>query len=173
MTPPSWHNAVPWLLTLTSAIVLGMIAYFLVENINWFRNTAFSGSASEDLVFRMHVHHLHLATLKRAVGLFSGFSMVFLGLGVAFRQVEYQTKIRAETPNLAITLVSASPGVIAMVLGLTLLITAIISKDQFPIYRSTPQGLPTGTYNRPDSPAGFLEARPDAKNLLDNGGDGD
>ena len=155
----SWDKAIPWVLTAASAIVLTMIALFLVDNINWFRDTALADPAGSDLVFRMHVHHLHLATVKRAVGLFSGFSMVFLGLGVAFRQMTSQSTVGAQAPSVAVTVASASPGIVAMVLGLMLLMTTIVSKDEFPMYRSTPRESPGGEYTVPSMPDGFLDGR--------------
>ena len=157
-----WSTLIPWFLTVGSAAVLYMIAYFLVDNIQWFRALALSDPAADNLEFRMHVHHLHFAMIKRAIGLFSGFSLVFLGLGAAFYHSRARSSISAQVPNsVAVEVVSASPGVLAMVLGVVLLVTTIVSKDRFPVYlESPPTSMQGGGFNIPDMPAGFVEETP-------------
>ena len=131
----SWDTFRPWFLTAASTIVLISIAYFLYDNVMWFRATTFNEeSTSHALVFRLHVHHLHIAMVKRSIGLLAGFSLVFLGLAVAFHHVQSMSGARLQTPALAVEAVSASPGILAVVLGVVLLGFTIGSKDSFPPY---------------------------------------
>jgi hypothetical protein len=119
----------PWFLTIGSTIVLIAIAWFLVDNLYWFRNAVFRGASSEE--YRMEMFHLHLAMVKRSVGLFSGFALLFLGTGVVFYTMREQTHIESEAHDWKVKIATASPGLIAMLLGVVLLLGTIMSKDHF------------------------------------------
>lgn len=130
-----WEDAIPWFLTAASTMTLICIAWFLVENILWFRESSFSGSADSAYInYRLHVYHLHLAMIKRSVGLFSGFALLFLGTGVVFYTLKTQSHVNLGSEKLSAGIVSASPGIIAMTLGVLLLLGTIASKDEFPPY---------------------------------------
>ena len=142
-----WKWFTPWFTMIASTVVLGAIAYFLYDNTYWFRETALRSFPADKVVSRMHILHLHAAMVKRSVGLFSGFSLVFLGLGVVFYHVRSRSSLGVQTPTIGVEVVSASPGVIAIVLGVVLLMTTIASKDSFPPYlgelRDAPGATPT------------------------------
>jgi len=129
-----WEDAAPWFLTIASTITLACIAWFLVENILWFREHALIQSDLVRPTYRLHVHHLHLAMIKRSVGLFSGFALLFLGTGVVFYTMRTTYGVHVNTGSLSAAVASASPGILAMALGVVLLLGTIASKDEFPPY---------------------------------------
>jgi hypothetical protein len=110
------------------------IAWFLVENIVWFRENALAAEDAGRLTYRLHVYHLHLAMIKRSVGLFSGFALLFLGTGVVFYTLRTASDVTLGTESLKANVATASPGIIAMALGVVLLLGTIASKDDFPPY---------------------------------------
>ncbi len=154
---PVWGDAIPWFLTLASTVIIAGIAGFLVENILWFRDTAFQETTSSDLVYRMHAHHLHIAMIKRSVGLLSGFALLFLGTGVSFYQLRSKSRYKLEgkigPQSFAAEAVSASPGVLAIFLGVILLLGTIASKDSFPSYMGEVQPTKQGVVYRPPLPS--------------------
>ncbi|MBD0318785.1 MAG: hypothetical protein ICV87_00520 [Gemmatimonadetes bacterium] len=130
-----WEDSIPWFLTIASTLTLICIAWFLVENILWFRNSSMPATLEPaKLHYRLHVYHLHLAMIKRSVGLFSGFALLFLGTGVVFFTLKTQSHVNLGNDKLSAGIVSASPGIIAMTLGVLLLLGTIASKDEFPAY---------------------------------------
>src|SRR5690242_10230958 len=78
-TKAVWHRAAPWILTTSSVIVLTALAFFLMENIWWFRQQALHDGPSTPEHYRIYVFHLHLSMIKRSVGLFAGFALIFVG----------------------------------------------------------------------------------------------
>jgi hypothetical protein len=72
--------------------------------------------------------------IKRSVGLFSGFALLFLGTGVVFYTLKTDSNIEIHSGGLSGTIATASPGLIAMALGVLLLLGTIASKDDFPPY---------------------------------------
>ncbi len=69
---------IPWFLTISCTIILIALAIFFIENIYWFRNIAFTAMADSITEYKIHVYHIHLPMKKRAVGLFTGFAVLFL-----------------------------------------------------------------------------------------------
>lgn len=134
----SWENAIPWFLTIASSLVLITIAYYLMDNVLWFRETAINDFTKENDKYLMHIYHLHISMIKRSVGLFSGFAMMFLGVAVAFYTVKKHTKIDIQSQNMTFGLVTASPGIVAMVIGAFLITHSISSKDHFESYADKP-----------------------------------
>lgn len=133
-----WERNIPWFLTITSCLVLIAIGLFLIENLDWFRDNVFEIVKDDKSIprseYAIHAFHMHLAMIKRSVGLFSGFSIMFLGTGVVFYTIRSQNKVTIESANISGSLVTASPGIIAMILGAILIIVTINSKDEFPYY---------------------------------------
>jgi p-aminobenzoyl-glutamate transporter AbgT len=129
-----WENVIPWFLTIASTVTLACIAWFLVENIMWFRSNAMNGDDMTHTTYRLHIYHLHIAMIKRSVGLFSGFALLFLGTGVVFYTLRTQSTVNFAIEKASAGIVSASPGIIAMALGVLLLLGTIASKDDFPPY---------------------------------------
>lgn len=132
----SWQQKIPWILTISSFVVLMIIGYFLVDNVNWFKNIVFEGvdKNNTNTEYQIYVYHMHLSMIKRSVGLFSGFAVMFLGIGVSFYTIKELTKIEVNSPSISGSLITASPGIIAMIIGAALIILTINSKDVFPGY---------------------------------------
>ena len=155
LTP--WGKRVPWYLTVASAVTLIAIAAFLVSNIVWFRTKATTDVPVDAMVFRIHIYHMHLAMIKRSVGLFSGFALLFLGMSVALYHLRSRSRYRIGgtigPQSFAAEAVSASPGVLAIVLGVVLLLGTIMSKDKFAPYYGEPSTveLPTPQPRQGDS----------------------
>lgn len=82
----NWKDFAPWFLTIACAFTLLFIGVFLVKNINWYKESVFNDQIKEinNPEYRFYAYHLHLSMIKRSIGLFSGFAIMFLGLGVAF-----------------------------------------------------------------------------------------
>lgn len=137
-----WHLNIPWLLTISSFTVLLVIGYFLVDNINWFKSNIFSNihKDASNLEFQIYAYHMHLSMIKRSVGLFSGFAIMFLGMGVAFYTIKEITTIKVQSTNISGDLITASPGIVAMILGAILIYLVIQSKDEFPEYQKLING---------------------------------
>ncbi len=133
----------PWFLTFACTAMLIVIGYFLVENIQWYKASVFSSSIVDvnQPRYRLHAYHLHLGVLKRSVGLFTGFAIMFLGLGVAFFTLRNNSTLDASTGGLSVKLVTASPGLMALIVGAFIITSTINSKDSYPEYNSeTPRG---------------------------------
>lgn len=129
-----WESVIPWFLTIACTITLAALAWFLIENILWFRTGAIQEADMQDVEYRLHIYHLHLSMIKRSVGLFSGFAIMFLGTGVAFYTMKKETKLGGEGKGITFSLVTASPGIIALAAGCALIISSVASKDEFPPY---------------------------------------
>jgi cytochrome c biogenesis protein CcdA len=129
-----WTNLIPWYLTIASTLVLVMLAVFLIENIEWFKSQAMTSKDWGEGRYNMSIFHLHLSMIKRSVGLFAGFALLFIGAGVSFFTVKAQMELNLEAQNISLGLVTASPGIVAMLLGTTLIYLTIQSKDHFEEY---------------------------------------
>lgn len=142
-TTPSakWSNVIPWFLTIACTISLIALCIFLVRNIEWYKSSVFDGDFAKDGAYRMRAYDLHLSMIKRSVGLVSGFSIMFLGLGVSFFTLKRQTEIGMQAKGVSANLVTASPGIIAVTFGCLLIWGTIASKDSFGKYQA-PGGDP-------------------------------
>jgi hypothetical protein len=129
-----WSRFAPWFLSIACSITLFAIGYFLIENITWFKETIFKTDSLIPNQYRIYAYHMHLSMVKRSVGLFSGFAILFLGLSVAFFTLKENTNVDVKSTSLSLTLASASPGIIVMFLGTFILTISITSKDNFPAY---------------------------------------
>jgi len=136
-------------MTIISTIVLISLAVFLVLNIEWFKDQALLSNGWESDLFQIHIHHLHLSMIKRSVGLFAGFSVLFIGMAVSFYSLKNQSKMDVKMANISMTIASSSPGIIAMVLGSYLIISTVESKDYFAPY---PEGLTEEVQDKIDKP---------------------
>jgi len=132
LSTSAWTEVVPWFMTILSVMVLFSLAWFLVENILWFRKIATAAGSPVDAPYRIYVYQLHLAMVKRSVGLFAGFALIFVGTSVAFYTLKAETSLGANASGAALKLNTTSPGIIAMVLGVALIMFTIYSKDVFP-----------------------------------------
>ncbi len=134
-----WSAFAPWFLTSACTVMLGVIGWFLVDNINWFKQCALD-PAIDDIdsgEYRTYAFHMHLSMIKRSVGLFSGFAVMFLGFGVAFFTLKDSTSLETQGGGLTAKIVTASPGLVALIVGATIIISVINSKDSFDLYSSS------------------------------------
>lgn len=137
MTPSTWNRVIPWFMTALSLAVMFTLAWFLIENIYWFRRISISPNMPLDPSYRIYVYQLHLAMIKRSVGLFAGFALIFIGTSVAFYTLEREIKIGGMAGGGSAKMSTASPGIVAMLLGVALIMYTIQSKDEFPSPSST------------------------------------
>jgi hypothetical protein len=147
----SWEELIPWYMTIVSTIVLISLALFLTSNIDWFKNQALLSNGWNSELFQIHIHHLHLSMIKRSVGLFSGFSVLFIGMAVSFYSLKNQSKMDLKTVNISMAVATSSPGIIAMVLGSYLIISTVESKDHFEPYPRTVVENNNSEINKPQS----------------------
>lgn len=130
----NWVRSAPWFLTISCTLILISIAVFLVWNIVWFNSQATANVPATMFAYRTHVYHMHLSMVKRSVGLFSGFSLLFIGMAVSFYYLRSANRVTISGPGIAAEAISASPGIIATVMGVVLLLGVIASKDSFASY---------------------------------------
>lgn len=135
-TPNNWERFVPWYLTIISAMVLIGIGWFLVDHIVWLRGHMFEGTGEQNLSYRSHQYFLLVSTMRRSAGLFSGISLILLGVGVVFYVAKTSTELDFTWGGVSLGIVTASPGIIAMALGTFLVAHNTASKDLIPIYGS-------------------------------------
>jgi len=153
----NWKDFAPWFLTIACTFTMIFIGTFLINNINWYKESVFSSNIKEinNPDYRFYAYHLHLSMIKRSIGLFSGFAIMFLGLGVAFYTLKDDMTFGANVSGgVSAKIVTASPGIIALIIGAYLIVATINSKDYFPPYNC--QGIysnqPLDTSNRPIVP---------------------
>lgn len=127
----AWGAAIPWLVTASSLIILAALVWFLLENLAWFRALAFPANVQRDQWFTLYAFQLHLAMVKRSVGLFAGFALIFIGTSVSFYTLRYSTMLEGSAQSLGAKVTTTSPGIVAMVLGTALIAFTIWSKDGF------------------------------------------
>ncbi|XOV66336.1 MAG: hypothetical protein ACFHU9_11975 [Fluviicola sp.] len=134
----SWLSYIPWFLTIASTFALIAIGLFLISNINWYKTSVFDPKITDvnSGAYRVRAYDLHLSMIKRSVGLFSGFALMFIGMGVSFFTMRKNTEMQVRSTNLTASLVTASPGIIAVLVGGYLIISTIRSKDSFGSYDS-------------------------------------
>ncbi|GAA4901394.1 hypothetical protein [Ferrimonas pelagia] len=147
----NWEAAIPWYMTIISTVTLMALAVFLTLNIEWFKTQAPQSPDWQSDQFQIHIHHLHLAMIKRSVGLFAGFAAMFIGMAVCFYSLKNQTQIDLGQAGLSVALATGSPGIIAMLLGGYLISATIQSKDHFADYPA--KILTSGAVDEPPFPA--------------------
>lgn len=132
----NWNKVIPWFLTIASSVVLTAIAIFLVVSIQWFKESALDEHIHQvnTSKHRLDVYFLYMSMIKRSVGLFSGFAIMFLGMAAAFFTLKDNINIKAGNSTFSTQLVTASPGIVALLMGGYLIIATIQSKDHFAPY---------------------------------------
>ena len=118
-------------MTALSIAVLTAIACYLWWNVEWLKATC-AKSLGKDLVMDFSVYMLHSSLLKRSVGLFAGFALIFVGCAMALYTVREATKLNLTGAGFKAVLASNSPGIVAMLLGVYLMVSTMNSKDEFP-----------------------------------------
>lgn len=129
-----WEQTAPWYMTIASTVVLALLAYYLVANIEWFKATAEDASAWDGADYRIYIHHLHLSMMKRSVAMFSGVAALLIGCAVSLYSVQTTTNLGAGGGGWSVKLATASPGIVSMVIGAILIGISVTSKDHFPAY---------------------------------------
>lgn len=130
----SWGRFIPWFLSITCIGVLAVIGNFLIENVEWFKQTAYEIQLinAQEPVYRIHTYHMHMSMIKNSVGIFSGFAIMFLGLGVAFYSLKKQTNLDVQSKVWSASVATASPGIIALLVGGTIIMYCVGNKSDFP-----------------------------------------
>ena len=130
----SWGKLIPWFLSIACMIVLAIIGNFLIENVNWFKESVYEISLIEaqEPVYRIHAYHMHMSMIKNSVGIFSGFAIMFLGLGVAFYSLKKTTTLDVKSSVWSANVATASPGIIAILVGGTIIMYCVGNKSDFP-----------------------------------------
>lgn len=150
ISPTRWETTAPWILSITTVGSLVAIGLFLTLNVQWFKTEAFKpvtfahsdstlaaspttdhSASTTDLRYRIYVFHLHTSMIKRSVALFTGFAVTLIGLGVSFYTLRSTSNLGFDTPTLRTRLVTASPGLIAVVVGAIMVLYTVSSKDVF------------------------------------------
>jgi|GEM_PF-6186026 len=129
-----WHGYAPWFMTVLSILMLAVIGLFLWSNMEWFKVEALRGMDYDDKGYMLYIYHLQNSLMKRCLGFFTGFALAFVGCAVALYTVKDVSNLNLETGGSKLVLASASPGLFAMVLGILLMITTLVSKDTFPSF---------------------------------------
>ena len=132
----SWGKYIPWVLSASCIVVLAVIGYFLIENIQWYKDTVFCIDLinAQEPVYRIHAYHIHMSMMKNSVGLFSGFAIMFLGLGVAFYSLRKPIDLDVKSNIWSVSIATASPGIIALLMGGTIIMFTIQNKSSFASY---------------------------------------
>ena len=121
-------------MTLLSFGSLVAIGWFLINNVEWFKAHIFEVVDPKDEDYMTYVMHMQNSLLKRCVGLFSGFALIFVGSSVSIYVAKRITQVGADAKDFKFSLTTASPGIIAMLLGGAILMFTIQSKDEFSGY---------------------------------------
>ncbi len=130
---PDWFTRT--VTSLAAVIFAAAIGRFLMNSVQWMQNWVQPTNTGDPLIYKLHVLHVYSAMIKRSIALFAAFTLLLLGLGASFFSLQRMTNIGADTPGgVKVRLATASPGIVAMVLGTSLIIFATNSKDQFPNY---------------------------------------
>ncbi len=152
-----WKTWAPWLLTIFSLGALICIYWFLNQNINWFKSSVFSDSLPTQFndEYKFYAFHMHTSMVRRSIGLFSGFALMFIGLSVVFYTIKGLNEVKAESNNLKLSLITASPGLVSVFVGAFLIAFSISNKDTFPGYSNNPNQseLRLDPNNRPSLPS--------------------
>jgi p-aminobenzoyl-glutamate transporter AbgT len=130
----SWEKFIPWYLTIISCVLLFGIGWFILDNVLWLREHMFLGENESELSYRSHQYFLLISTIRRSAGLFSGIALMLLGVGIVFYVAKTQTKFDMSMHGVSLSIVTASPGIIAMSLGCFLIAHNTASKDIVPIF---------------------------------------
>ena len=140
-----WISIIPWFITIASTCALVAIGFFLIKNVEWYKESVFNNCIKDvnEGAYRMRAYDLHLSMIKRSMGLFSGFAIMFIGLGVSFFTIKKNTEIEVKSQVWSANLITASPGILAVLVGGFLIISTIRSKDSFGSYES---GIQTPGY---------------------------
>lgn len=129
-----------------SFLSLVAIGWFLIDNFQWFKAHVLDVKDPRDPKYLTYAMHMQNSLLKRCVGLFSGFALLFVGSSVALYVAKRMTKLDGELKDFKLSVTTASPGIIAMLIGGFILVYTIQSKDDFPPY--TPSASATNELNK-------------------------
>ena len=69
--------------------------------------------------------------VRRSIGLFSGFALMFIGLSVIFYTIRGMNEVKTESNNIKLSLITASPGLVSVFVGAFLIAFSISNKIPF------------------------------------------
>lgn len=157
-TAISWEDWAPWFMSALSFLSLLAIGWFLIDNFHWFKGRILEVRDPRDPEYVTYAMHMQNSLLKRCVGLFSGFALLFVGSSVALYVAKRMTKLDGEMKDFKVSVTTASPGIIAMLIGGFILAYTIQSKDEFTTFVDDDSPAATSTLT-PGS--GFPDFNPD------------
>lgn len=133
-----WNNTIIWIISLCCIGNLLFSSYYFFINVEWFKSSAFSPDIEyvNTGEYRTYIFHMQMRLLIRSVGLLSGSSIMMLGMASIFYLWTRETQVAAEHDSFKFSIVSASPGLLAILIGGILLIATIKSKDTIQGYES-------------------------------------
>jgi len=126
-----WEKFAPWFLSICSIAAIVLLSYFVLNNIEWIKTNSLNGTNAGDPKYCISIILIFTSMIKRTIGLFSSLCLIFIGMGISAYVMSKQIKLEMKDMKWSISLVTASPGIIAMVLGVILMISDINSKDTF------------------------------------------
>lgn len=131
VTKSTWEKSAPWFLTILSVVSIGLLSYFVIDNINWLKEYVNKHNAINDSRFFIDVLDRFTSMIKRTIGMFTALCLIFSGMGISAYVMSRQAKVEIKDSNWSFSLITASPGIVAMILGVVLMIVDIQSKDTF------------------------------------------
>ena len=131
LTKPGKLNTItPIILLIVSLLILIIMVSFFIHNFYFFRGIVQVEYQDSEKAYKLQIFHLYQSFVKRGLGLFSGFSLIFIGTGISY-YTSTKTKLEAQQGDLKFSLITASPGIVALVIGAILISVTIMSKDSF------------------------------------------
>ncbi|WP_416866769.1 MAG: hypothetical protein ACMVP2_03740 [Imperialibacter sp.] len=124
----------PRLLLITGTLSIAVVSYYLFMNYLWFKEQVFSDSilCVDHPNYVSLSLHMHLSFVKNSLGIFTGFILIFIGFGFSFYSIEKTSDIKLKGAGISFSIISNSPGIIAIVIGAFVLTTSITTQANFP-----------------------------------------
>jgi hypothetical protein len=114
---------------------------FLYQSMNWYETKYGNVGENPDLAYRIYVLLIHTSMVRRSLGIFSGSAILTIGMSIALYTVRQMNRLNLGSRSVTVSIVTASPGLVAMVIGALLIAFSIASKDQFPAYTQGAQKI--------------------------------
>jgi hypothetical protein len=146
--PIFWEKTIPWLITATSYITIAFIAAFLVNNVFSIRETLLPKG---EIVLGDYINsrmNIYIFVLLKSVGVFSALCLIFIGLSVSLFVSINQIKLGIGFNNGKVSLLTHSPGIIAVLLGVVLMIAVLTVNLNNDFYQTKPETQISNTIER-------------------------
>jgi hypothetical protein len=144
--PTIWQNTIPIFIAVSCIFMLGFMIFFLYKNLFWFQAHALdTANINFNDEYKLSVFVIQNNIINKSSGLLAGFTIMVLGLSSAFYTLKDASKIKLESSNISATILTTSPGIIAMLLGCIISITTLTSSEELPKYKKSvnPVNIPS------------------------------